>query len=544
MSDSRPTKTLTILAQTLALLAGPFIAYAPGITGGFIWDDDIYITENPLMHSVEGLQTIWLEPAASRHQYYPLVSTSFWLEFQIWGTQPTPYRVTNLVLHGLCALLVWRLGHRLKLPGAWLIAAIFALHPMHVESVAWIAERKNTLSGLFFLASLLAYLRFQPVEDNHAATPPKRYGWYALAALTFVAALLSKTVTLTMPAVVLLLLWWRRRLRLAAVWPLLPFFALGIALAVVTVITEAGNVSADAYEFTWLERLLIAGRAWCFYPQKLLWPAELLPIYPQWSIDTHQWWQYLYPAAALAVVITLWLLRGPLGRGPLVAVLYYGGTILPAVGFVQVGFFTYSFVADHFFYLPSLGLIALFVATGIKALRRLGSAATSAQPALAVILLLALGLRTWQQAALYRHTLTLWQATIKANPQCWLGYYQIGTRLVRHGHQADAVPYFEQAIKIHPDYFDAINNLGNVYLQLGRHEDALRMFRRALRISPADAPLHFNVGVLYVEMGDLRTALIHFTRATNIDPSLEAAQQAREQVEQRLGIRPQPPTTD
>ncbi len=252
--------------------------------GGFIWDDDDYVQDNPTLRSLAGLGQIWFQPGATR-QYYPLVHTTYWLEYRLWGLDPTGYHVVNVILHALSAVVVWRILSRLQVPGAWAAAALFALHPVHVESVAWITERKNALSGAFYLSAAWAYLRYE------AARRPR---WYGAALVLFAAALLSKTVTCTLPAALLLVLWWKGQtpMRRPAV-ALGPFFVLAVAMSAVTVWMERHSVGAwgPEWDLSLVERGLIAGRALWFYAAKLLVPLDLAFIYLRWAIDATAIWQ-------------------------------------------------------------------------------------------------------------------------------------------------------------------------------------------------------------------------------------------------------------
>src|SRR4051812_47674469 len=232
-------------AAPVALLAITLLAYIPAMRGGFIWDDDYYVTLNRSLRSFDGIQQIWTGifpnpreyPRFAGPQYYPMTYTSFWLQtrFQNWSQplSPFPFHLVSVLLHGASAVMLWVILRKLAVPGPWVIAAIFALHPVQVESVAWITERKNVLSGAFYFASLLVYLRFAGLDpappfdpEQKFALPRERGKVYSLALVLFACALLSKTVTGSLPAVVLLLIWWKRgRIRLKEdVLPLLPFF--------------------------------------------------------------------------------------------------------------------------------------------------------------------------------------------------------------------------------------------------------------------------------------------------------------------------------
>ena len=348
----------------------------PALRGEFLWDDDYYVSNNRLLESWGGLQQIWFDVIGSPRdyplpQYYPMTHTSFWIEYRLWGLNPTGYHVTNVILHAASSLLIWLILRKLAVPGAWLAAAVFAVHPINVESVAWIAERKNVLSGFFFFASIYVYLRYAGViappekPSEYLSLPAERERVYSLALVLFVFALLSKSVTATMPAVVLLIVWWKRgRFTMHEVLKLVPFFALGIAAALLTSYMERHRVGAAGadWDYGLVSRILIAGRAFWFYLSKLVVPYPLVFNYPRWDPHDTSWYLWIYPLAAVALLATLFALRNRIGRGPVTAMLYYAGTLFPAMGFVNVFPHRYSFVADHFAYLSVVGPIALAVA--------------------------------------------------------------------------------------------------------------------------------------------------------------------------------------
>lgn len=279
-----------------AIVALVVIGYIPALRCGFIWDDDLYVTGNATLRDGAGLNRIWLEVGATP-QYYPLVFTTFWLERRVWGIAPASYHLTNVLLHAATAVLLFAALRRLRVPGAWLAAVLFAIHPVQVESVAWITERKNVLSGLFYLAAFLAYMRFCGVEQQ-SDSGRRPWKFYALSLLFFVAALLSKTVTCTLPAAIVLILWWKQKwFRWRNIWPLIPMALLGFAAGLFTAIMERQHVGAQGpdWDFSLLERALIAGRAVWFYVLSILAPVNLMFIYPRWQIDAGEWWQYLFP---------------------------------------------------------------------------------------------------------------------------------------------------------------------------------------------------------------------------------------------------------
>ncbi len=374
----------------IALFLATLIAYQPAWHGGILWDDDYHLTP-VVLQSLHGLWRIWFQLGATQ-QYYPVVHSTFWVLHQIWGDDTFAYHLLNICLHATSACLVAVILRRLSVPGAALAAVIFALHPVHVESVAWMTELKNTLSGVCYLLAALVYLRFDATRDRRS---------YVLALALFVVALLSKTVTSTLPAALLVVFWWQRG-RLAwrrDVWPLAPFFVIGAAAGALTAWVERTVVGAQGadFQFTFIERCLIAGRVIVFYLGKLLWPANLTFIYPKWQISQAVWSQYMYPFAVVVILAGLWLWRRR-SRAPLAAALFFIGTLVPALGFVNVYPFHFSFVADHFQYLASLGIIALVSAGVIEIARRWRISEQRATLAAVIVLGAPLAVLTWQQS--------------------------------------------------------------------------------------------------------------------------------------------------
>jgi len=485
------------------------LAYLPVLRCGFIWDDDAYVTENPTLHDLGGLQRIWFEVGAVP-QYYPLVHTTFWLEYHLWGLHPLGYHLVNVLLHATAAILLWQVLLRLRIRGAWLAAVIFALHPVCVESVAWITERKNVLSAVFYFAAAMAYLRFAGLEE---AVTSNRRRWYCYwgALVLFMAAMLSKTVTCSLPAALLLVCWWKKdRVQRGEILPLLPFFVIGVAAGLVTTWVEKYHVGAQGadWSFTFAGRCLIAGRSLWFYAGKLVWPVHLTFIYPRWKIETEVWWQWLFPVAAIGVVAGLWLARRRIGKGPLVAVLFFVGTLGPALGFVNVFPMRYSFVADHFQYLASVGLITL-CAVGLDRILRV-------IPAALVVLL---GMLTWQQAGIYRNQETLWRDTLARNPQCWMAYNNLGNCFYNQGRIGEAMEYYRKAIQINPNFFEALSNLGLTLAAQGRFDEAIENYRKSIQANPIYYKALNNLGIALTAQGRFDEAIENFHKAIQINPN-------------------------
>jgi Flp pilus assembly protein TadD len=507
----------------LLLASATVAAYVPAMANGFIWDDDSYVLKNTLLHDLTGLRRIWLEPA-SLPQYYPLVHTTYWIEHHLWGLKPLGYHVTNIVLHAASAVLLWRLLRRLSLPGAYFAAAVWALHPVCVESVAWITERKNVLSGTFYLLSVLTYFRFCGAGAEPA--PRRRWGLYAASFGLFVAALLGKTVTASMPAVILVVLWWKRdRLRWAEVWPLLPMLAVGAAMGVMTAWLEVMHVGARGTEwaFSVVDRFLIAGRALWFYASKVFWPVNLTFIYERWRIDAGAWRQYLFPLGVVAVLAALWLARRPrgpsharrprgashagrLGKGPLAAALIFAGTLFPALGFLNVYPMRYSFVADHFQYLACIALVALSVAviTQVLARAKIERAAVRLPAALGLLVLLAA--LSWHHCLAYRNAETLYRDILAKNWNCPMAHTNLGVILYDRGEFGAAAPHFRESVRLRPDYANAYFNLAMVLTKVGRRDEATRHFTTALAIDPTFVKARYELACTLAPDKDEATA--------------------------------------
>src|SRR2546423_1274109 len=499
------TSSQRVWLFALALIAVTALAYLPAWNGKPIWDDNRHITE-PALRSWQGLADIWTQVGATQ-QYYPLVHSIFWIEQKLWGDSVLGYHLVNILLHGLGAVVLLQILLRLKIPGAWLAAGLFALHPVQVESVAWISEIKNTLSGLFFFCPILAYLNFDQSRS--------RVAYFGSLAL-FLFGLMCKTVIAPLPAIILVALWWRRgRLRLRDdVMPLLPFFGLGIGAGLFTVWVERTFVGAQGSAFTLsiLQRFLIAARDFWFYLFKLLWPAKLTFIYPRWQISGAVWWQYLFPLALVLLLGVLWQLRNN-SRAPLAATLVFLGLLFPALGFINVYPFIYSFVADHFQYLACVGPLTLVAAGITMALDSTAPGKIFLRPTVYTVLLLTLGLLSWRQCRAYRDVETLWRTTIARNPDCWMAYSNLGSFLSGRGNVDEAIRDFRKALELSPDQSKDHNNLGKALVQKDRIAEAMDHFQTALRISPDDPDTETNIGAALLQQGDADGAISHLQRA-------------------------------
>lgn len=516
------------------LIAATFVAYLPALHGSFVWDDASWTTGlSGLFQNPSGLHLIWFQPTVLQ-QYYPLTATTFWLDYQFWKFWTFPYHVENVLLHALAALLFWRLLLQIQLPGAWLAAAIFALHPVMVESAAWITERKNVLSLVLYLAALLTYLRHaQDATRTQKAAPASILSrvvchgslFYVLALFLFLGALLAKTTAFSLPAVILLLAWWQRgRLQWRTdVLPTVPFFALALGLCAVTFWLERNHVGAKGEDFalTFAQRCLIAGRVFWFYPGKLFWPGQLCFVYPRWEPNPDVWWQWLYPAATAGTLLTLWLARGRIGRGPITALFFFVGTLFPVMGFMNTYFMRYSFVCDHWVYLSSLGLLALMAALVTLAAEQLRLRAVIY--GFAILALPVLGILTWRQAGMYTDMETLWRTTIARNPDCWMAQSNLGTSLLHRGKPGEAEVLYREVLRLQPTSAEAFNNLGIALAAQGKLTEAMQDFDRALQLKPDYAEAHYDSGVALAGQRNWNQAIQFYERALELKPDYAEA---------------------
>ncbi len=544
-----------LVAAAALIATATVIAYLPALGGRFIWDDDAHVTRAEL-RSAHGLYRIWFDVGATQ-QYYPLLHSVFWFQHKLWGDRPVGYHAVNIALHVVAAVLVMLIVRRLLsdrgVPwadsAAILSAAVFALHPVHVESVAWITELKNTLSAVFYLSAMLVYLGFDVSRSC---------GGYALATLLFAMALLSKPVTVTLPPALLVIFWWQRG-RLS--WrrdflPLLPWFAMSVASGLFSAWVERDVIGAEGEAFTLLgaQRLLLPGRVVWFYLSKLFWPAELIFVYPRWDVNGDDWRQWVYPIS-LIVLLVLLSAYSRRYRAPLAAMLFFVGSLFPVLGFFNVYLFLYTYVADHFQYLPSLGVIVLVCAAAAGALSRLR--VRGVRTGLSVALPAMLGVLTFRQCRMYADSQTLYEATLAKNPDCWMAYNNLGIVLKNKGLNAEAIEHYKKALELRPDYPEAYNNLGVILSEAGRYDDAIAAFERALRRLPrypdamvnlistmidagrlpeaiersrealplfrGNARFHINLGIALRKSGRHRESVEHLEAAARLGPNLAEA---------------------
>ncbi len=505
-------------ALAAVLVAAVLLCYAGALRGQFIWNDSEYVTA-PALQPVAGLERIWTELGATE-QYYPLLHSAFWVQHRIFGDDPLGYHVVTLLLHAAAAILFALLLRRLAIRGAWLAALLFALHPVHVESVAWITEQKNTLSTVFYLASALAYLRF---DEN------LRPGPYVAGLVLFALSLFCKTVTATLPAALWVVLWWKRgRLTWKGeVRPLVPWLLLGAAAGVFSSWVEQRYVGAQGTDFAppGIARLLVAGRAIWFYLGKLVWPFDLNFIYPRWQVDPRDPWQWLFPLGVVALAAGLWSVRRR-SRAPLAALLLFVGSLFPVLGFVNLYGARYSFVWDHWQYLADLAPLAFVGAALMQWHDRLAPPWRALALAAAAGVVALFGVASWRHSAMFHDDDTLYRTTLARNPGCWLAENNLAFMLAGEpGRANEAVTHYERALRIRPDYPEAHVNLANTLKGIpGRLPEALDHYREAIRIRPDYAEAEYNLANALAPLpGRVREAIAHYERALRIKPRFAQA---------------------
>jgi Flp pilus assembly protein TadD len=485
----------------LGIVIVVLVSYLPLLGAGFIWDDDQHITNNPLLLNADGLVKLWTEPRALP-QYYPLTHTFFWIEHHLWGNQPLGYHVVNVLVHACNALLIWWILRRLDVPGALFAALLFGVHPINVETVAWVSEGKNTFSLLFYLLSFLAYLRL----DRGPTRRPRTM--YAASFVLFVCALLCKTVTCTLPLALLILGWWREgRVRAVELLRLSPFLVVGAVLGLYTAFLERTHVASVGRDWTFGEglpseltaRCLIAGRNVWFYLGKILVPYPLMFEYPRWHISTSVPAQYLFPMALLLMLFSLWLLRHRLGRAPLALALFFIVTLLPALGFVNLYPMRFSLVADHFAYLATVGpivLVASFVA--VMSMRRSGEFIPAEVLVGSMMILTVLRCFVFQNAA------TVYADSISKNPNGWMTQTNMGDLLLESNDLDGAARHLTMALSLKPDNGPAADKLGLIAFKRGQNDFAIDWFRKAIEIQPDLPSAHFDLARALDKRGDPR----------------------------------------
>jgi tetratricopeptide (TPR) repeat protein len=498
----------------LAIALLTLLAYLPALRAGFVWDDDHHFSANPAMTAPGGLAGLW----TSHQFYYPLTSTTWWAMRRLFGLQPVPYHLLNILLHGLNAILLWRLARRLAIGGAWLAGAIFALHPVFVQSVAWATELKNCLSGLFFLLALHAWARIDSTERGRPGM------WYVTAMIAFLAALLSKTSTVILPFALVVMDLWRGRARrsaharrAAARWA--PFFALALAAGLWTLGGHSQMVSGEEWALTPLQRLALAARCVWFYLGKLCWPSDLTFVYPRWTVDGARPAAWIPLLALFALVAALWALRRRGGWPALLALAWFVASLLPVLNFFRMYYARYTFVADHWQYLAAMGAIVWAAGSAEWLSRRWRPVADARlKPALATALLILLASLTWRQAKVYRDSETLWLSVLDRDPTAAIAYNNLGIHYVDRGEPAKAEAALRVGLERNPGDPELATILASVLIEQRRWSAALDLLTPALERMPGDAEILNNMALSHAGLGQTERAIEEFRAALAADP--------------------------
>jgi protein O-mannosyl-transferase len=498
----------------ILLAVATILVYRPAWNGGFIWDDDFYVTKNPLLIAPDGLWRIWFS-LDSPSQYFPLTYTTFRIERALWDLNSAGYHWINFLLHVTNALLLWRLLALLRVPGAWLAAGIFALHPIQVESVAWITERKNVLMGFFFLLTLLAWTRFVDERNRRA------WRFYRLALIFYVLALCAKSTACTLPAALFLILWLqKKRIDSRRILQIVPFIVLGLAMGLIAIWWERYHQGTRGLMFTLgpLERLIVATHAAWFYLAKLFWPVKLTFIYPQWTIEPGNPLAYIWLLAGIGLCAGIYFARSYVGRSVEVAAIFFLATLSPVLGFIMLYTFRYTFVADHYQYLASIGPIAL-VSAGLVKLSdalRLGPRFLAA---ISILIFVTLGTLTWRQSASYSDIETLWHATLEKNPGCWMAENNLALRLLEQGDFDRAIVHFRKGLQLKPDYAEIHSNLASALRRKGDTDAAVAEARIGVSLAPNNPDGHGVLGMALMTKGQLDDAIAEFSKVIEIRPN-------------------------
>ncbi len=506
-------------AATILIFISVLAAYLPALRAGYVWDDTA-VTENPAVRLPHGIFDIWFHPSSLREEahYWPMVYSSFWLENHLWGLHPLYNHLVNVALHAINSVALGFLLCRLRVKGAWLAAAIFALHPVHVESVAWVIERKDLLCAFFFLLAVRSYLIF---SENRIKS-----GWiaYGYALLFFLCAVLSKTAAVTLPFALAIGLWWKNeRLKFHDAAFLIPFVFIAAMLTRADLNWARHREIHEDFGLSISARALTAGRATWFYIFKLLWPMDLMAIYPRWRIQSQSIFFYVLMIGAMLGFVALWFGKRRWKKATLASIFFFALTLAPVLGLVDHGFMRLSFVADRFQYLPSMGLIALLAAGAMTLGGRLNGAARGIGQAAMTSLLVALGLMTWRQSATYHDSESLWSHNVQRNPGSWEARNYYGLAISQRGEAERAIAQFSEAVRLNPKFTNARNNLGYELLLRDRLDEAAAQFEEALRVEPKFAEARANLGLCLARMGQTDEAVVQLNQAIRTDPASSQA---------------------
>lgn len=504
----------TIL-QALLIIAAGFWAFSPTLHGDWLLDDFIYYPQNPLLGDPDRLWKIWFQPG-SFTEYYPIESTVGLIQWNLWHNDTFGYHLTNILLHLVSALLVWRLLSKFGLRLAWLGGLIFAVHPAMVESVSYLAELKNTLSLPPFLLAICAWIDY---EEHHLRRD------YVLALGLFLTAMLCKVTMMTFPLVILLYAWWKRdRIEWKDVKASAPFFFISLVLSIITMLTGAWFIQAHSLQESevpvggLLSRLTLAGLSFSFYFSRCFLPVESLPIYPLWKIDPPSLLQFLPWPIFGGAAWWLWSKRQGWGRHAWLGFGFFFLNLLPFLGFLTVSYMSFTWVMDHFLYIPIIGLIGLTVAGLGQVEEQLPRSSQPYGIGLVALAIAFLTIESHAYAGMFINQETLWTYTVERNPGAWPARNNLASVMFVSGRTTEAIKQYEAALQINPHIADLHYNLGGALMQTGHPAEAMKQYQQALACKPTDANARAGLGNALALMGHLLEAAAQYQSALDVDP--------------------------
>ena len=531
---------LTLLA-CLAILS-----FLPSLGGQFIWDDEI-ITESQAANGLEGLRNIWsLNTAGEKEHrlehlgtlwflrndngrelhFWPITYMSFWIEDQLWGIGNTgAHHAVNLLLHAINSLIAWRLLAAIGVPGAFFAAALFAVHPVHAESVAWISGRKDLLAALFYMLSAGLWFRHRDADSTGHRT-----GLLLLSLSLYLLAMLSKTTAVTLPAVLFIVIWWKQgRITGRDMTGLAPLLAIGLAWGILDTLIAAPTTYKIDLGFEPIDRIVLMAKAFGIYASLAVLPFDLALLYPRWSVDGSSAVQWL-PVLALALVSAmLWVLKHRIGRGWLAALAIYWVTLLPVLGLVDFGYLPYTFVADRYQYIALLVPAALLSAAATRGLDRCPRLLRRAGYAVGTAITAGFGVLAWNQSALFADEMTLFSHVAKHSPNAYPVQEILAKNFVNREEYALGLEAGLKAIESQPDYYNNQSIAAHFYVgaalqRLGRDAEAIPYLANADARQPGERSLAELLAVAYFREGRFEDAIRYFDELERLTGALHGLQ--------------------
>jgi tetratricopeptide (TPR) repeat protein len=503
--------------QGLLIIALGLWIFSPVLRGDWLWDDDKFITHNDLIHDPAGFWKVWVSPDGLGN-YDPLTSAVRWLQWQSWGDNPLGYHLTSVALHLASAFLIWRLFSRLRIPGAWFGALIFTIHPVMVESVAWIAELKNTLSLPPLLLAMLALLNY---DENG-----RRRADFLRALAWFAVAMLAKTSGLMLPVVFLGYAWFKRgKIGADEIKASAPFFLIALVAAVVSIFPHHDpDVRLEIVASGgWAARLASLGWAGLFLLGKALVPVCMMPAYPGNAVEVPTLVD-LFPWLLLFVGLCLgWNWRKTWGLPVLAGLGFFLVNLVPVFGFIAMNYATMVWSMDHLIYLPIIGLIGLFASIVGVTMKSLTPRTRPLGIGAATLVVAFLTIASHSYAAKFSDEETLWSYAVNRAPHFLLAQENLGKALLVENRPDEASVHFDEAIRLNPRRAAAHFNLGQALVQMGSLEAGIAQYHQALAIDPTNAETENNLGIALVQSGKIPEAVGHFQQAVLLRPDYAIA---------------------